>query len=146
MELAERLLGSLSGALPLSVALGTGRAGRPALRVLRILRSLRVLCVGIAAGAGLSSGTGVGRARHRIARAFLFAGVEAIAGSQLDLEIVQLIPLGVGALAVRDRLQFLQATARGCGLRCIHPRIIPLFGKPCPTLSGERRKTFFRKR
>lgn len=134
VELAKRLLG-LPLALFLSVAFGARAGRRPGLRM------------GIRIGPGLACGPCLRGTRHRIPLGILLSGllpgIEAIAGGQLDLEVVQFIPLGVGALAVRDGLQFLQAAARGCRLRCIHGDIIPLFGEPCPPPSPDWRKTFF---
>jgi hypothetical protein len=50
----------------------------------------------------------------------------AIAGGELDFELIELVPLLVGPLTVGDREQFLQAAARRRRLGRIHPRIIPL--------------------
>jgi hypothetical protein len=53
----------------------------------------------------------------------------SISGSQHDLELVQLIPLGVGPLPLWNRQQRLQAGTGGNRLRFIHGRIISSFGK-----------------
>jgi hypothetical protein len=55
-----------------------------------------------------------------------------IAGRQLDFKFVELVPLRLGALAVRNRKQLLHAAAGRYGLLWgAHPAIIPLFGKRC---------------
>jgi len=43
-----------------------------------------------------------------------------VAGCEHDLQLVQFVPLGVGALAFRYGQQRLQARARGIGLRFVH--------------------------
>lgn len=55
-----------------------------------------------------------------------------VARGELDLELIELVPLFISALAVWNRQQFLQSAAGRNGLRWrIHPRIIPLFGNGC---------------
>ena len=56
----------------------------------------------------------------------------SISGSQLDLKLIELIPLGVSALSVRNRQKLLQAGTRGNRLWLIHGRIISLFGEGVP--------------
>ena len=64
---------------------------------------------------------------------FAIAGIPitglAIPGCKLDLNLVEFVPLRFGALAVRNRKQFLQPAAGGNRLLCVHAAIIPLFGK-----------------
>ena len=55
----------------------------------------------------------------------------AVARGQLDFEFVEFVPLGLGALAVGYGQELLQAAAGRNRLRCIHPRIIPLFQNGC---------------
>lgn len=47
-----------------------------------------------------------------------------ISGSEHDLELIELIPLGVGALPIRDRQKLLQALTGGGRLRFVHGEII----------------------
>jgi len=51
----------------------------------------------------------------------------SIAGCQHDLELIDLIPLGVGPLSLGNRQKSLQASAGGNRLRFIHGRIISSF-------------------
>jgi len=54
-----------------------------------------------------------------------------ISAGQLDLELIDLIPLRIGALSFRNRQQRLQASGRGNRLRVIrfiHGRIISFLG------------------
>jgi hypothetical protein len=51
----------------------------------------------------------------------------SISGSQHDLELIQLIPLGVGPLSLWNRQKSLQASTGGNRLRFIHGRIISSF-------------------
>ena len=53
----------------------------------------------------------------------------SISGRQHDLELIELIPLGVGPLSLWNRQQRLQASTGGNRLRFIHGRIISSFGK-----------------
>lgn len=79
-----------------------------------------------------------GAARNRVRRP------GPIAGRERDFEFVEFVPLGVGALAVRDGQELLQATTRGYRLRGIHRGIIPLFGLFLPfdlRVEGPREKT-----
>ena len=52
-----------------------------------------------------------------------------VSGSQRDLQLVQLIPLGIGALPLWNRLQRLQAGTGGNRLWIIHGRIIASFDR-----------------
>ena len=51
----------------------------------------------------------------------------SISGSQHNLELIELIPLGLGPLSLRNRQQRLQAGTGGSWLRFIHGRIISSF-------------------
>jgi hypothetical protein len=51
----------------------------------------------------------------------------SISGSQHDLELIELIPLGVGPMPLWNRQQLLQASTGGSWLRFIHGRIISSF-------------------
>jgi hypothetical protein len=62
----------------------------------------------------------------------LLRGARPISGSQLDLELIELVPLGVGALSVRNRQQLLQANTRGNRLRFVHGRIIASIDEGAP--------------
>ena len=48
----------------------------------------------------------------------------SIPGRQEYLELVEFVPLGIGPLPLRDRLERLQSLTRGNRLRFIHSRII----------------------
>lgn len=52
-----------------------------------------------------------------------------ISAGQLDLELIELVPLGVGPLPLRNCLKLLQAGTRGYRLRFVHRGIISLFDK-----------------
>jgi hypothetical protein len=51
--------------------------------------------------------------------------LRAIHGSQGNLKLIDLIPLGIGSLTFRDGHKLLQTTLRGNGLWFIHGDIIP---------------------
>lgn len=53
----------------------------------------------------------------------------SISGSQHDLKFIELIPLGIGPLSVRDRQKRLQAQSRGTRSRFIHGDTLSLFEK-----------------
>jgi hypothetical protein len=72
-----------------------------------------------AAGPGLPA-TG----RRSVSLGILLRSSLPISGSKHDLELIKLIPLGIGPLPVRNRQQRLQASARGYRLRIIHGGII----------------------
>lgn len=50
-----------------------------------------------------------------------------ISGGQHDLELVELIPVGVGPVPLRNRQKLLQAGAGGNGWRFVHGGIISFF-------------------
>jgi acyl-coenzyme A thioesterase PaaI-like protein len=54
-------------------------------------------------------------------------GALPVSGCQDDLEFVDLVPLGVGTLSVRNRQKLLQALTGRSGLRFIHGGIISSF-------------------
>jgi hypothetical protein len=76
-----------------------------------------------AAGIGMTTGCSA------VPPNVLLRSALSISGSQHDLELIQLIPLGVGPLPLRNRQQRLQASAGGNRLLFIHGRIISSFGK-----------------
>jgi hypothetical protein len=53
----------------------------------------------------------------------------SISGSQHNLKFIELIPLGIGPLSVRDRQKRLQAQSRGKWSRFIHDDTPSLFDK-----------------
>src|SRR5262245_62979217 len=57
---------------------------------------------------GLAAGAGLTTLRRSVAAGILLRGPFPVAGGQLDLELVQLVPLGIGALPFRDRPELLQ--------------------------------------
>lgn len=57
----------------------------------------------------------------------LILGALPVSGRQNDLEFIDLVPLGVGALPVRDRQKLLQALTGGSWLRFVHGGIISSF-------------------
>jgi hypothetical protein len=71
-----------------------------------------------AAGSGLAAGHG------SVPPDILLRGSLPVSAGQLDLELIQLVPLGIGPLALRNRLKLLQAGTRGYRLRFIHGGII----------------------
>ena len=78
--------------------------------------------------AAATAGPGLPAAGWRsVAPGILLRGSLPVSGRELDLELIELIPLGIGPLPLRDCQERLQAGARGNGLRFIHGGIIPLF-------------------
>jgi len=59
-------------------------------------------------------------------------GVFSIPGSQVDFELINLVPLGVGSLAIRYLKKLLQALTGRNRLRSIHGWIISSFNKCGP--------------
>lgn len=88
--------------------------GRPLVEVFS-----RPLVVPAAAWPGMTCRRGPGPSN-----ALLRVASFAITGSEHDFELIELIPLGVGALPVGDRQKFLQALTGGGWLRFVHSRII----------------------
>jgi len=77
--------------------------------------SLRPLALVLpAAGSGLTARCG------SVPPGILLRSALAISGSQHDLELIELIPLGIGPLPVRNCLQGSQAIAGGNRCRIIH--------------------------
>ena len=74
-----------------------------------------------------AAGPGVAARLRSVPPGVLLRSALPISGGQLDLELIELIPLGIGPLPLRDCQERLQAGARGNGLRFIHGGIIPLF-------------------
>jgi hypothetical protein len=60
-----------------------------------------------------------------------------VAGSEHDFQLVQFVPLGVGALAFRYGQQRLQARAGGIGLRLVHRLHYRIVRRPAPASFGE---------
>jgi len=87
----------------------------------------RLLVPRVATGPGLTAGSCRG-----VPRSALVQGLLPICGGELNFKLMDLIPLGVSALALRYRQQLLQATAGGHLLWCIHADIIPSFGRCIP--------------
>lgn len=77
------------------------------------------LVVSAAARSGMTCRRGPGSSN-----ALLRVASFTITGSEHDLELIELIPLGVGALPVGDRQKFLQALTGGGRLRFVHSGII----------------------
>src|SRR6267378_5090834 len=104
-----------------SLSRGTGRpisAPAPGL----LAEPASILAVWAAAGPGIAGV--VGRVPPALVRSVL-----SIARSELDFELVQLVPLGVGALPLRYREQLLKALAGGNRLGPVHGGIIPSLRK-----------------
>lgn len=81
------------------------------------------LAVSPAAGSGMTGGCG------RVPPNVLLRSFLSISGSQHDLKFIELIPLGIGPLSVRDRQKRLQAQSRGNRSRLVHGHTISLFDK-----------------
>ena len=64
---------------------------------------------------------------RRVAPNILLRGSLSISGSKHDLEFIELVPLGIGPLSVRDRQKRLQALSRGNRARFIHGDTLSLF-------------------
>jgi hypothetical protein len=63
-----------------------------------------------------------------VAPGILLRGALPVSSRELDLELVELIPLGIGPLPLRDRLELLQAGAGGnWRLGFVHRDIISFF-------------------
>ena len=92
--------------------------GWPPVKLLR-----RFLAVSPAAGFGVSGGC------SRVSPNILLRRSLSISGSQHDLKFIELIPLGIGPLSVRDRQKRLQAQSRGNRSRLVHGDTISLFDK-----------------
>ena len=75
-----------------------------------------------AAGFGMTAGRGTVPPNALLRRSL------SISGSQHDLELIQLIPLGIGPLSLWNRQKLLQANTGGRRLRIIHGRIISSLG------------------
>jgi hypothetical protein len=71
-----------------------------------------------AAGSLLTAG------RRSVAPDILLWGALPVSAGQLDLELIELIPLGVGPLPFRNRQERLQASAGGNRLLFIHGDIM----------------------
>jgi len=65
--------------------------------------------------------------RRSVPPGVLLRSALPVSGGQLDLELVELIPLGVGPLPLRNGEQRLHASAGGNRLRIIHGGIISSF-------------------
>jgi hypothetical protein len=61
----------------------------------------------------------------------------SIRGREVNFKLMDLIPLGVGASALRYGQKLLQASAWGHRLRCVHDAIIPSFSRG-PVCDAER--------
>src|SRR5882762_2048156 len=85
-----------------------------------------ILAVWAAAGPGIAGV--VGRVPPALVRSVL-----SIARRELDCELVQLVPLGVGTLPLRYREQLLKALAGGNRLGPVHGRHYPIVAKNAPT-------------
>jgi len=83
----------------------------------------RLFTVWPAAGSGLTAGCSA------VPPNALLRSSLSISGSQHDLELIELIPLGIGPLSVRNRQERLQANTGGNRLRVIHGGIISSFDK-----------------
>jgi hypothetical protein len=59
-------------------------------------------------------------------------GVFSIPGSQFDFQVINLVPLGIGSLAIRYLKKLLQALTGRNRLRCIHGWIISSLDKCSP--------------
>jgi hypothetical protein len=81
-----------------------------------------------AAGPGLAAG------RRSVPPGILLRGPLPVAAGELDLELVELVPFGIGALPFGNRLQRLQAVTGGRWLRFIHGAII----SSLPVTEGRR--------
>src|SRR5712691_8469422 len=103
---------------------GAGRPGSSAPATGSIAEPAAVLAVGAAAGLGI-----IARGDRGVPPGTLPRRVLSIARSELDLELVELVPLGVGSLPLRYGEQLLQALAGGNGLRLVHAGIIPSLQK-----------------
>jgi hypothetical protein len=77
-----------------------------------------------AAGPGLPAA-----GRRSVPPGILLRSTLAISGGQLDLELIELIPLGIGPLPLWNRQERLQAGTGGNRWRFIHGAIISSFAK-----------------
>jgi hypothetical protein len=87
----------------------------------------RLLALRAAAGPGLTGGGCRG-----VSPSALLLRLLPIGGGELDFKRMDLIPLGVSALALRYRQKLLQAIVGRHRLWCIHGDIIPSFGMGVP--------------
>ena len=74
-----------------------------------------------------AAGFGMPTGRSAVPPNVLIRSSLSISGSQHDLELIQLIPLGVGPLSLWNRQKSLQAGTGGKRLRFIHGGIISSF-------------------
>jgi hypothetical protein len=74
-----------------------------------------------------TAGSGVAARCGSVPPGVLLRGALSISSGQHDLELIELIPLGIGPLPLRNRQKRLQASARGNRLRFIHGGIISSF-------------------
>ena len=89
-----------------------------------------------------AAGSGLTARRRSVPPGILLRGSLPISAGELDLELVELIPLGIGPLPFRNCLKLLQAGTRGYRLRFIHRGIISLVGVPyrhCSRRNKDRR-------
>src|SRR6266850_4928208 len=87
---------------------GAGRPGSSASAPGPVAEPAAVLAVGAAA-----AGLGIARGDRGVPPGTLPRRVLSIARSELDLELIELVPLGFGALPLRYREQLLQALTGG---------------------------------
>jgi hypothetical protein len=76
-----------------------------------------------------AAGPGVAARLRSVPPGVLLRSALPISGGQLDLELIELIPLGIGPLPLWNRQERLQAGTGGNRLRFIHGRIISSFWK-----------------
>ena len=88
-----------------------------------------VLALGTATPGLLHASGGAGILPLMILPGLRVGRTGAVAGSKRDLEFVELIPLGIGTIAIRNCQQFLHAGTGGQGRRwrrrIVHMGIIP---------------------
>src|SRR5260221_1520999 len=110
-------LGLVSKIAPYPAGAGRPRSSAPATG--SIAKPATVLAVRAAAGLGIARGD------RGVPPGTLPRRLLSIARSELDLELIQLVPLGVGSLPLRYGEQLLQALAGGNGLRLVYGGIFP---------------------
>jgi hypothetical protein len=80
------------------------------------------------------------RGRRAVPPDVVIGGSLPIAGREHDLQFIDLIPLGLGPLPVRNSEKLLQAMAGGSRLRFIHGVIISSFDKVGLVMSSHWRR------
>src|SRR5207248_8178427 len=79
-----------------------------------------------------AAGPGIAGIVRSVPPGALVRGILAIARGELDLKLVELVPLSVGTLPLRYREQLLKALAGGNRLGPVHGRHYPIVAKNVP--------------